>query len=67
MSLYLFYINRRINVVVNYKPMITHTFQIILISVFAVIFVALISYGLYCKRRAKSYMGTGRVAETCGL
>ena len=43
--------------------MITHTFQWILVFVFAIIFVMLISYGLYCKRKAKSYMGTGRVAE----
>ncbi|TSD67850.1 hypothetical protein FFF34_010815 [Inquilinus sp. KBS0705] len=40
-----------------------HTFQIILFTLFAVILISLISYGIYCKRKARFYMRTDRMAE----
>ena len=43
--------------------MLTHDFQRLLICFFAIVFLALVAYGWYCRQKANSYIGTGRVAE----
>nr|WP_067059499.1 hypothetical protein [Mucilaginibacter sp. L294] len=43
--------------------MFTHNFQLILIffSIIAIVFLGV--YAVYCRRRAKSFVGTGRLTD----
>lgn len=43
--------------------MLTHTFEQLIICATCIVFVLLISAGVYCRRRSRSYIGTGRVNE----
>ncbi len=43
--------------------MLTHTFEQFIIYATCFAFVLLISAGVYCMRRSKSYIGTGRLTE----
>ena len=43
--------------------MLTADFQKLIICFFAMVVLSLVAYGIYCKRKSNSYIGTGRVAE----
>ncbi|MET3978866.1 hypothetical protein ABIB62_001435 [Mucilaginibacter sp. UYP25] len=43
--------------------MLTQDFQRLIICFFCVVFVLLIAFGVYCRHRSNSYIGTGRIAE----
>jgi len=43
--------------------MLTHYFQTLLICFFVFVLFLLIAYGIYCKRKVNSYIGTGRVND----
>ncbi|AMR34365.1 hypothetical protein A0256_24375 [Mucilaginibacter sp. PAMC 26640] len=43
--------------------MLTHDFQRIVTGLFVIIFIGLVIYGIYCRRKLHSFEGTGRVAE----
>lgn len=43
--------------------MLTHTFEQFIICITCFAFIMLISLGIYCRLRSRSYIGTGRVSE----
>ena len=43
--------------------MLTHDFQRLVIYFFAVVFISLIVYGTYCRRKVNSFKGTGRAND----
>ncbi|TSD67849.1 hypothetical protein FFF34_010810 [Inquilinus sp. KBS0705] len=43
--------------------MLSKDFQRLIIICYVVIFVLIIAFALYCRRRARSYVGTGRVTD----
>jgi hypothetical protein len=43
--------------------MFTHSFQLILIFSCAIVIVMIAAYGVYCRSRANSFVGTGRVTD----
>ncbi|MES2060604.1 MAG: hypothetical protein V4456_01705 [Bacteroidota bacterium] len=43
--------------------MLTHTFELFIICLTCFAFILLISAGMYCRYRSRSYIGTGRVNE----
>jgi cbb3-type cytochrome oxidase subunit 3 len=49
---------------VSFKlSMLTNEFQKLLTVLFALLFLGLIAYALYCKHKMNSYIGTGRVND----
>ena len=43
--------------------MLTYDFHRLIICFFCVVFILLIAFGMYCRHRSNSYIGTGRVTD----
>ncbi|RFZ85924.1 hypothetical protein DYU05_10165 [Mucilaginibacter terrenus] len=43
--------------------MLSHDFQNLLLSAFLILIICIGAFGVYCYRRSKSYVGTGRVSD----